>query len=214
MKNDTPFVRGDVIELNISRAEDFSKAEKALLKLAPYSLVVLRKLEDGNLLVSMCRNRVGNHTVCLQTLSSPLYAHIKQFYSVNPQNVSKNCQKLSSPYNAVSEIYNEHNKWIEKSKAKREKKKQERQQEKEENKRKQKAHQRAKIKKRKEEEHYEKLYEISAINNDRKQMQKIIKKVGYVPYRGKGGTTVSRIKKATPIYVNPKPLNGGRFSPK
>lgn len=212
--NDTPIGRGDVVELNASCAENFSAKEKSLARLTPDNLVVLRKLEDGNLLVALCRNQSTNRTVCLQTSLTPIYAYIKQFYSVSPQHVLKSPQKLFSPYCAVSEIYTEHNKWIDENKSKREKKRQKKAEKIEKAKNKAKARKRAIIAKRKAEEHYEKLYEISAMNNDKKQMQEIIEKVGYVPYRGKGGTSISQIKKSSQIHFNPKPLNGGRFSPK
>lgn len=61
---------------------------------------------------------------------------------------------------------------------------------------------------------YKKAYDIAVMNNDRETMDKIVEIVGCIPCQGKGSEKECRIGSSRYQSFNPKPLSGGKFSPK
>ena len=57
---------------------------------------------------------------------------------------------------------------------------------------------------------YRKKYEIAIMNNDREAMQAIVDELGYAPI----GHGSSKVRSVPYTCKNPKPYQGGRFSPK
>lgn len=216
-REDAKMKRGDIVELKLLTGDDFENQNKykALLALNPEKLIILRRIDETSFLVALGKHSQIKTTLSLPTNQGDLYIYVKQFYAVE-ECFLKSCDTyFGETFESVSSIYNFHNQYIELRKARTAQKLKLQRQKREQ--------QNAKIKKRKEdkanqrklEQQYKVAYDNAVINNDRQSMKTIEAIVGCAPCQsGKGYSTSSCSRKTSAKYFNPKPMSGGRFTPK
>ena len=221
MIKDSQIKRGDIVELGIYSGENSTKKKKytAISNMKPDKLVVIRRTDENTILVAMCSYTQKKSSTVFQTNVGDIYIQTKCFYPLDLLFVKSCNVYLINSYDAINRIYNAHNQWVEDCKKRREVERILKQKRREEMKRKNSM--RNEIKRREKQQQHEKenrysrAYEIAIINNDRKEMERIEKIVGHPPCQSSRGYTSScRKGRISNKSFNPKPLNGGKFSPK
>lgn len=215
------FRRGDIVELNAYDGEDSTiiKQRRAILSMSPDRLAIVRIIDENTVLVALCKLDPRKATNTFKTNVGDIHIHTKCFYAVDLHLISSCGVYLLNSYETVNKIYDLHNQWIEDSKKRREAEKALKRKRQEEIRRKnamlKEIRCREKEKKREAEMQYAKAYEIAIINNDKKEMNRIEKILGHPPCQSsKGYASPSHKGKVSNKSFNPKPLSGGRFSPK
>ena len=213
--------KGDIVEINFYNGEDSTiiKQSRAVLNMSPDRLAIIRIIDENTALVALCKLEPRKTTNTFKTNVGEIYIHTKCFYAVDSHLINPCGEYLLNSYDAVSKIYDLHNQWVEDSKKRREAEKALKRRKQEEIRRKnalkKELRHREKEKKSELEISYSKAYEIAIMNNDKETMSQIEKIVGHPPCQSsKGYASPSRKGKASNKSFNPKPLSGGRFSPK
>lgn len=213
--------KGDIVGINSYDGKDSTIAKqcRAISNMSPDRLAVMRIVDENTVLVALCKLEPQKTTNTFKTNVGEIYIHTKCFYAVDLHLISPCEEYLLDSYNAVSKIYDLHNQWVDDRKKRREVKKALKRRRQEEIKRKnatkKELRNREKRKKGELEISYSKAYEIAIMNNDKETMRQIEKIVGHPPSQSsKGYASPSQKGKASNKLFNPKPLSGGRFSPK
>lgn len=211
------FYRGDIVELMEAPPVENRKINnirKTLLSMKPHKLIILRPLNDNLYLVAVCQEISWKTQMVVDTNKKALYVKASGFFSIDGSSLHL-CGDLWFKKNksqVVEDIYILHNELVEKRKIERHKKRQ----------KKRKAAQKknaikrqAREKQTKLEEQYKIPYEIAVINNDIQRIKEIESIVGYAPGRTESESGLSK-RNGKVLYTNfnPRPCNGGRFSPK
>ena len=194
----------------------------------PYKMIILRELGDELYLVAICKEGPIDIQLSFETNKGALFVKTLRFYCIDRDSLIKceDCSFRKFEHNVVAKIYDDHYVQIEeckKKKAETADRRRERLAQRKENRKRKKeqARQRAiakrerkrnaALERRQLEKLYENEYELAIISNDRGRMQQIESIVGYAPnYREKNPAR----KKTGCSVTNPKPYQGGRFSPK
>ena len=213
--------KGDIVAIDSYDGEDstIEKQHRAISNMSPDRLAVMRIIDDNTVLVALCKLEPRKTTSTFKTNVGEIYIHTKCFYAVDLHLISPCGVYLLNSYDTVSKIYDLHNQWVEDSKKRREAEKALKRRRQEEIRRKnaikKELRHREKEKKSELEISYSKAYEIAIMNNDKETMSKIEKIVGHPPCQSsRGYASPSRKGKASNKSFNPKPLSGGKFSPK
>lgn len=170
-------------------------------------------IDENTVLVALCKLEPRKTTSTFKTNAGEVHIHTKCFYAVDLHLISQRGVYLLNPYKTVSKIYELHNQWVEDSKKRREAKRRRQEEIRRKNAIEKELRHREKEKKREVEMQYAKAYEMAIINNDKKEMGRIEKIVGHPPCQSSKGYYSSSHKTSNKIFT-PKPLSGGRFSPK
>lgn len=213
--------KGDIVGINICDCEDLTiiKQRRAILSMSPDRLAVIRVIDENTILVALCKLEARKTTTAFKTNVGEIYVHTKYFYAVDLRLISKCGEYFLNSYETVSRIYDLHNQWVEDSRKRRKAEKAAKRRKQEEIRQKnallKEIRRREKEKKREEELKYAQEYEIAITNNDKETMKQIEKIVGHPPCQSsKGYAFPSQKGKAFNKSFNPKPLSGGRFSPR
>ena len=199
------FRKGDVVELitACSKNDPDIKQYNRIWHSNPHKLIILRKLDEGNFLVAICKKTTKNSDLILvASKKEKLYVIAKKFAAV-PEKFIKisNCY-FENPQKNVDEIYQKHDDIIEEKRKAREIEEQKRIEA-----------QKNRKERQKEIEAYTKAYDLAVMTNDKAKMREIVSIIGYVPGQSsKGYATAS--SKVSNKYFNPKPMHGGGFTPK
>ncbi len=213
------FRRGDIMELNIEDGEGSTNQYKSLVNLRPDRVTIIRRIDADKILVAMCKWMPGRHTTVFSTNVGDIYVYAKSFYAVDQAHLKYCGEYLLNSHEVVDTIYKIHNQWIECARRKREDKIAIRYQQQERTKQKNAVRMRIRRAERKKQHElelrYKEAYDFAIINNNKEEMKKIQDIVGHPPCQSsKGYASASGRGKMSNKHFNPKPLSGGRFSPK
>lgn len=209
MQKTALFHRGDLVDLVTAADVPPSKVKglrNVLFSMGPHKLLIMKQLSDRMYLVAVCRESPDKAQIRVDTNCGPLFVRTKKFEIIDEASL-RMCTGLVliNPKLSVSKVYDSYNTLKEMSLKKQEEEREKRRQKHQKN-------VQQKQTQRTLEERYKKEYEFATINNDRKAMQRIVDIVGYEP--GLGSRGPAKAKCSSFAHTNPKPYQGGRFSPK
>ena len=177
---------------------------KELANLRPEKLLVIKRLDTppNTYLVAVCKKEKAESWVKVQTNYGWRYVRVEDFKIIDTDAIQKTPNiVLIEKDEAIREIYEAfHIEQKERRKAAYQKKMIE-------------EHKKTQRKKDSFEQKkgIERAYEVATITNQKDMQRKIVKDVGYVPG---GWRRTSLTEEKGRGIVNPKPYQGGRFSPK
>lgn len=213
--NHHSFFKGDIVDFIVAPESNDKKTNNLRRSLAqhmPYKLVILKKIDESFFLVAVGKDTNRKTPLELETNYGPLFVKTRTFYRIDADSLLRTSDiyfKINK-IDAVQLIYTSHNSLLKEDAERNALKRARIAQAKSA---KTQRHKAAKAYQRKLEERYRVPYEIATINNDHKRMQEIIDIVGYAPFQP--GLSSGKKEAPSPVATfNPKPYNGGRFSPK
>lgn len=223
--------RGDIVDFVIRpqvENNDIQVMRNKLAKETPYKLIILRELDTDLFLVAICKAGPICNALSFETNKGALFVKTLPFFSIDRDSLVK-CKEIrfrNFEHNVVAKIYDDHYVQIEKCKKRsaeaeekrkhrlalrKENRARKREQARQKSIRKRERKRNAALERRKLEMMYENEYELAIISNNKKRMKEIESIVGYAPnYRDKNPAR----KKSSCSISNPRPFQGGRFSPK
>ena len=116
------FFRGDIADVVDSipvTDKNINNIRKTLLTAKPFKVIILRQLDNRLYLVAVCKEAAGKTNLKVDTNKYPLYVKVLSFYSIDECSL-RLCRDIYPNKNkclVVAEIYDLHNKLIEKRKS-------------------------------------------------------------------------------------------------